>query len=164
MAPRDVALRLRTLHTNDIGVCIGWIVAALLRSCHQHRLRRFKPQPEERHRCRSRDLFNGLPVSVARIHCIDDGAVTSANDQSSALSQRRIDARRHLRRVPSGTKALEKRDAGQALSRLVAAENDRTRPRLHPSRDRRRMSRLRHGSGVVSPEFGRGIPRERRRT
>ena len=63
-APPDVARVLCTLHANDVGVCIRRIVAALLRSCDQHRLRRLEPQPDERHRCGSRHLLDGLPVCM----------------------------------------------------------------------------------------------------
>jgi hypothetical protein len=72
-------------------------------------------------------LFNDLPVCCSRVYGIDDDAVAPSDGQSGSLCQRGIHALGHLRRISFRTKAFEEWNTGQALPRLVAAQNDRAR-------------------------------------
>jgi hypothetical protein len=82
-----------------IGVCIRRIVAALLRTCDQHRLGGVEPQPDEWTRCRFGCRFDRVSICASRAHGVDDGAVAVPEDQSGELRQRHVDARGYLRRV-----------------------------------------------------------------
>ena len=84
--------------------------------------------------------------SCPRIHRIDDGAVTSSDDQSRALSQRGVDARRHLRRI-----VLQDQGAPAARRRTGVYESRRCGGRLLQGRHRRKARDPAPASTFLSP-------------
>ncbi len=96
-APADVARVLGALESDDVRIGIRWVGAALLRSSDQHGLWRFEPQPDKRDRRGCCHVLDDLTICCPGVHCVDNGAMTSASRQSGPLGQSRVDALGHLR-------------------------------------------------------------------
>ena len=97
----------------------------------QQGLWRFEPQPDERHRCGRRHVFNDLSVCRPRIDRIDDDAVACTEDECGLFCQGGVDALGHVRRVSFRTEALQERE-----HRTDASASRRCATPPHPGRRR----------------------------